>query len=350
MLPWQSREFDEHEQVCAFNDPTTGLRAIVAIHSTKLGTAIGGTRFLSYERDDLALDDALRLSRAMSYKCALAGVPFGGGKAVIVGDPAQCKTPELLRSYGQCLNRIGSTFATGEDVGISVADCELIRQVSPFVAGTESEGVGDPSAYTAIGVVHGLRALLRTKFDHEDFSRVKVAVQGLGNVGWKLCGLLREAGAQLTVADVRADRVALAQDQFDAQAMSTEEIHGADVDIFSPCALSGAINPTTARSIRATVIGGAANNQFSEPGMSSVLHDRGILYAPDYIINAGGVIGSVDEIARIPGRTKLELQPVKERLAKIYDRLLRVFDISMTEAIPPDGVALRMARQLIGRT
>jgi len=349
MLPWQSREFDEHEQVCAFNDPATGLRTIIAIHSTKLGTAIGGTRFLSYLSDDLALDDALRLSRAMSYKCALAGVPFGGGKAVIIGDPVQCKSPELLRSYGQCLNRIGSTFATGEDVGFSVADCEVIRKVSPYVAGTESEGVGDPSAYTALGVMHGLRALMRTKFDHEEFWKVKVAVQGLGNVGWKLCSLLHQAGTQLTVADIRADRVERAQRQFEARAVATDEVHAADVDIFSPCALSGAINSATVSSIRASVIGGAANNQFSEPGMSNVLHDRGVLYAPDYIINAGGVIGSVDEIAKIPGRAKLDLQPVTERLASIYDRLLRVFDISMTEGIPPDGVALRMARQLIGR-
>lgn len=168
MAVWQSVEFDQHEQVSAFSDPDSGLRAIIAIHSTALGPAVGGTRFWPYTEERLALDDALRLSRAMSYKCALAGVPYGGGKAVIIGDPVKLKTRKLLHAYGRCINRVGSIFTTGEDVGFSVADCETLREVSPFVAGTNSAGAGDPGVHTARGVFHGLRAVIEARLDRAD--------------------------------------------------------------------------------------------------------------------------------------------------------------------------------------
>jgi leucine dehydrogenase len=245
MPAWASAEFDQHEQVCCFSDPASGLRSIVAIHSTALGPAVGGTRFWPYQEDRLALDDALRLSRAMSYKCALAGAPFGGGKAVIIGDPAVLKGRALLHAYGRYLNRIGNTFCTGEDVGFSVADVETIREVSPYVAGTDSAGAGDPSIHTAQGVFHGLRAVLEARFDRDSFTGIHVAVQGLGNVGSRLCRLLHEAGARLTVADVRSKRADEAAKQFGAQVVSTEVIHTVAADIFAPCALGGVINERT---------------------------------------------------------------------------------------------------------
>lgn len=348
MLPWLSPEFDNHEQISSFHDAATGLRAIIAVHSTKLGPALGGTRFWPYVLDDLALNDVLRLSRAMSYKCALIGAPFGGGKAVIIGDPAVIKNRTLLRSYGNFLNRMGTVFATGEDVGMSVEDCEEIRQVSPYVAGTSSHGAGDPSVHTAIGVVHGLRALIRTRFDHEDFSKITVAVQGLGSVGFKLCSLLHQAGARLIVSDVRPETAQAARKQFDAIVVEPDQIHAVDADIFSPCALGGTLNAGTVGEIQARVIGGAANNQLASPDISFALMKRGILRAPDYVINAGGVIGGLEEMANVPGRPVPSLRPLAERLSAIYDRLCEIFALSTAQDLPPEVVAHRMARDLIG--
>jgi leucine dehydrogenase len=216
---WTSPEFDDHEQVCLFSDSATGLRAIVAIHSTALGPAVGGTRFRYYGDDNLALDDALRLSRAMSYKSALAGLPCGGGKSVIIGDPDQLKSKPLLHSYGRFINRLGSIFATGEDVGMSLADIETVRDISPFVGGTSS-GAGDPSAHTAVGVLHGLRAVLECRFQRDHFRGLSVSVQGLGAVGWDVATRLHAEGAHLTVADIRQENVDRAVAQFGAAVVS----------------------------------------------------------------------------------------------------------------------------------
>jgi len=348
MLPWLVPEFDNHEQVSSFYDAATGLKAIIAVHSTKLGPALGGTRFWPYAKDELALNDVLRLSRAMSYKCALIGAPYGGGKAVIIGDPVTMKNRALLRCYGAFLNRMGPVFATGEDVGMSVEDCEEIRLVSPYVAGTKSRGAGDPSVHTAIGVLHGLRALMRRRFDHEDFSKVTVAVQGLGSVGFKLCSLLHDAGAKLLVSDIRAETVTAAFDRFGATIVEPDRIHAAEADIFSPCALGGILNGSTVGEIQARAIGGAANNQLASPDVGFALMSRGILHAPDYVINAGGVIGGLGEMANVPGRSEVLLRPLSERLAAIYDRLHGIFERSSAEGLPPEIVAHRMARDLIG--
>src|SRR5688572_7581317 len=236
MSAWTSPEFDDHEQVCFFGDEATGLRAIVAIHSTHRGPAGGGTRFKAYASDQAAIDDALRLSRAMSYKAALAGLPMGGGKAVIIGDPSRIKSRALLHAFGHRLNAIGAAFATGEDVGMSLADAETIAEVSPFVAGT-SKGEGDPSVHTATGVVHGLCAVLRRRFGRTDFEGMTVAVQGLGAVGWGVAERLHDRGARLLVADIRGDAVARAADVFRATPVAVEEIHRAEADIYCPCAL-----------------------------------------------------------------------------------------------------------------
>ena len=348
MDPWTSSEFDDHEQICHFSDPGSGLRAIVAIHSTFRGAAAGGTRFKAYPDARAALDDALRLSRAMSYKCALAGLPVGGGKAVIVGDPTHLKTESLLHAFGRFLNRIGETFATGEDVGMSLADIETVREVTPFVAGT-SRGAGDPSVHTAVGVMHGFKAVLEHHFERDDFTGLTIAIQGLGAVGWGIASRLHAAGARLVVADIRQDVVDRAVLGFGAQAASPETIHEADVDIFSPCALGGIIDEEAARRIRARAVAGAANNQLTSSQAGAILAARGILFAPDYVINAGGIISGMEEYFTMPGRAAVNIAPLGDRLSRIHDRLSEVFERAALEDRTPEATADAMARELIGR-
>jgi len=350
MTVWRSPEFDAHEHLSFFSDPETGLRAVVAIHSTALGPAVGGTRFWTYPTETMAVDDALRLSRAMSYKCALAGLPLGGGKSVIIGDPAILKTEPLLKAYGGFLNRVGERFSTGEDVGFTVADCEIIRSVSPYVAGTASRGAGDPSIHTALGAFHGLRAVLETRFDREDFAGVHVAVQGLGNVGWRLCEYLHAAGARLSVADVDPAKTARAERAFHAEAVVPNAIHAVEAEIYAPCALGGVINPETLPYIQAKAIAGAANNQLASSDIGAALQARGILYAPDYVINAGGVVGAVEELATIPGRRFEAVQPVEQRLEHIRDRLIDIFGRARQEGATPEATAMRMAREMIAQS
>jgi leucine dehydrogenase len=346
---WNSSEFDAHEQVCLFSDPPSGLRAIVAIHSTALGAAAGGTRFLPYANEDLALDDALRLSRAMSYKCALAGMPCGGGKAVLIGDPAQLKNTRLLHAYGLFLNRIGSSFATGEDVGISVDDVETIREVSPYVAGTSQHGAGDPSVHTAIGVVHGLHAVLRHRFSRDNFQGMKIAIQGLGAVGWNLAARLKAEGAHLVVADIRSELAQRAHAELGAAVVSPLEIHRTEVDIFSPCALGGGVTEKSAAEIHAGAVAGAANNQLASTAAGEALAARGILYAPDFVLNAGGIISGLEEYLTIPGRTGQIAAPLSVRLSAIEQRLNHIFEHAARERCTPEATAEAMARELIKR-
>ncbi|HEX7113671.1 MAG TPA: Glu/Leu/Phe/Val dehydrogenase dimerization domain-containing protein [Steroidobacter sp.] len=348
MNVWESPEFDAHEQVCFFTDRATGLRAIVAIHSTALGAAAGGTRFKPYGSDSEALDDALRLSRAMSYKSALAGLPLGGGKAVIIGDPAKLKSRELLHAYGRYIDRIGHTFATGEDVGMSVADMDTIREVTPYVGGT-SIGAGDPSIHTATGIVHGLRAVLKHRFDRDDFRGVKLAIQGLGAVGWRVAERLKAAGAELVVADIREEVVQRACRELGAVALPVDQIHKANVDIYSPCAMGGVITTRNAMQIKARAVAGAANNQLADAEAGVALMQLGILFAPDYVINAGGIISGLEAALRMPGRKAVTLKPLAEQLAGIHDRLCEIFARSAEERRPPEAIAEQMARELIGR-
>jgi leucine dehydrogenase len=348
MSVWISAEYDAHEQVCFFSDEVSGLRAIVAIHSTVLGPAAGGTRFKPYGNDALAVDDALRLSRAMSYKSALAGLPIGGGKAVIIGDPALLKNRELLHAYGAFLNRIGSHFATGEDVGMSVADMDIVSEVTPFVGGTTA-GQSDLAAHTATGVIHGLRSVLEKRFGRSDFAGVRVALQGLGAVGWGVAARLHAAGAKLLVADVRAGLVARAHAEFGATGVPTAEIHRQEVDIFVPCALGGVINETSIGEIRAGAVAGAANNQLASPEAGVQLAARNILFAPDYVINAGGIISGFASTVTMPGREAVELAPLDQALAAIGTRLSAIFERSALERTPPEVTSEIMAREIIGR-
>jgi leucine dehydrogenase len=345
MSVWASREFDDHEQVCFFSDEKTGLRAIVAIHSTFLGPAAGGTRFKSYDGDDAALDDALRLSRAMSYKSALAGMPVGGGKSVIIGDPERIKTRALLHAFGRFIDRIGNTFATGEDVGISVTDIDTVSEVTRFVGGA----AGGTGEHTAVGLLHGLRAVLESQFRTDSFAGVRVAVQGLGAVGWRIAERLHAAGAKLVVADIRPDVVAKAVQTFGATSQPTQTIHSADVDIYAPCALGGVITEVSVGEIRAKAVAGAANNQLATPSAGAMLAERGILFAPDFVINAGGIISGLEAASRMPGRKTIELGPLEARLAAIHDRLAEIFRRSRADGRPPEVTAEQLAREIIGR-
>jgi len=342
---WESPEFDDHEQVCMFTDPKTGLRAIVAIHTKIQGRAAGGTRFKPYGTTDAAVDDALRLSRAMSYKSALADLPLGGGKAVIIGDPAQIKTPDLLRSYGRFIDQLGGVFSTGEDVGTSVADMEIISEVTQYVGGTRATG-GDPSEPTAIGVLSGLREVAEHRLGGSGFKGVRVAVQGLGSVGWRVAEGLHAQGADLIVADISAEKVARAVKELGATACDTSTIHAADVDIYAPCALGGTITVETAREIKASAVAGAANNPLATAEAGEELAKRNILFAPDYVLNAGGIIAGVLGSRRVFGHATVSLE---DRLAGIGKRLKEIFKQSSATGQRPEQVAEHMARVIIGR-
>jgi leucine dehydrogenase len=349
MTPWNSPEFDDHEQVSAFDDPATGLRAIVAIHSTALGPAVGGSRYFQYAEDRLALDDALRLSRAMSFKCALAGLPLGGGKAVLLRDPAHGKTPALLHAYGRFLNRIGTVFSTGEDVGFTTSDCDTVRQVSPYAIGADSAGAGVPSTHTAEGIFRGLTAVLEARLGRSEVAGVHFAVQGLGKVGWLLCEKLHAAGARLTVADIDGERTDRAGRELGARVVDVGAIMAADADVLAPCALGGAIDRETVGRLRVKAIAGAANNQLASDDIADELGRRDVLYAPDFVINAGGILGAADELGRVPGRRLPPLPPLDTRLDGIADRLREIFARAAADRTTPTRTALRMAREKIGR-
>ncbi len=344
---WRSAEFDDHEQVCFLNDSASGLKAIVAIHSTTLGPAAGGTRFKSYETEAFALDDALRLSRAMSYKSALAGLPCGGGKAVIIGDPGEIKSKQLLHAYANFINRLGGWFTTGEDIGMSVADIDTIGEVSRFVGGTSKDV--DTSGNTADGYMHGLEAVIEHRLMRRDFRNLRVAIQGLGAVGWGIAERLHSRGAKLIVADIREERVREAVQRFGARAVATQSIHTTEVDVFAPCALGGILNEASALEIRAVAVAGAANNQLATPDAGRTLAARGILFAPDYVINAGGIIGAMEAYYLAHGRDASQLPSLAARLAGIGTRLREIFARAKGELRPPELAAEKIAREIIGR-
>ncbi len=331
-----------YEQVLRCTDPESGLNAIIAVHDTTLGPALGGCRMWSYKSEDAALADALRLARGMTFKAAVAGLPLGGGKAVVIRDPRCDKSPQLLRALGRAVAHLGGAYVTGEDVGTSVADMALVREETPHVAGL-ADTSGDPSPVTAAGVLHGIRAALRHRFGSPDLDGITVAVQGLGHVGFHLCRMLREAGAQLVVADIADDAVARAVATFDAAAVAPDAIVDAKADLFAPCALGGVIDGDTAGRLRAGVVAGAANNQLADPADGMTLHRRGVLYAPDYVINAGGLINVSWEIL-YPG-APWDRAAALAAVAEIEGRLRTIFDRSARRNEPPERIADAMARE-----
>lgn len=275
------------------------MRAIIAIHSTQLGPGLGGTRFRPYPSDEDALDDVLRLSRAMSYKAAVAGLPLGGGKAVIIGDPGSIRTDELIRAYARFLEALGGRYLTAEDVGTTTADMDLIRTETAYVTGVSEDkgGSGDPSPATALGVLHAMHAVAEAVWGGADLTGRRVVVHGVGKVGGALARHLAEAGAQVSVADIRAEAVQRLVDEIGAAAVPAETAHAVECDIYAPCALGGALSPTTIPALRCAAVVGAANNQLADPSCADRLAARHITYAPDYVVNGGGIINISEELS-----------------------------------------------------
>jgi leucine dehydrogenase len=338
-------EFDDHEQVVFCRDPASGLQCIIAIHDTRLGPALGGCRMWPYESDDEALTDVLRLSRGMSYKSALAGLDLGGGKSVIIGDPRRDKSELLWRAFGRFLERLGGHYIVAEDSGTSVADLKLVALETRHVAGIADKPAGngmrsgDPSPATALGVFIGLRATVEYRLGRSDLAGLRVAIQGLGSVGYRLARLLHEAGAALWVTDLYPDRIERAVAELGATAVGAETIWELEVDVFAPCALGAVINDATLPRLHARVIAGAANNQLAETRHGEALMERGILYAPDYVINAGGVIDIALE------RHGFDRDRLLRHLDGIRDTLLDIFHLAERERLPTTLIAQRLAEE-----
>lgn len=330
--------FDDHDTVSFHHDPVSGLRAIVAIHARHHGRAAGGCRMRAYATEEAALHDVLRLSAAMSRKAALAGVASGGAKAVIIGDPRADKSEERLRAMGRFIDLFGGVYVSAPDVGIGVDDLRMFRRETEWVV-----GIDQPSApFTARGTYAGLAAAVRWQLDRPDLEGVRVAVQGVGSVGAELCALLAAEGARLTVADVDEAAVAQVVERHGAQAMSPEEIAFADVDVLAPCALGAGINDQTVGRIQARVIAGCANNQLAEPRHGAALRERGILYAPDFIVSAGGLIAGVAELG-----DGFDVEATNAKIDAIGDTLTSVFELAAQRDVPESEAAELLARERI---
>ncbi len=340
--------FDAHEAVHYVHDAPSGLKAIIAVHSTALGPAAGGCRMWNYASDEAALHDVLRLSRGMSYKNAMADLPLGGGKAVILGDSANDKTPALFHAFGRAVDSLSGQYVTAEDVGISVNDMSLVAQQTRHVSGLPHAGGGaaggDPSPKTARGVFHGIRAAVGARLERDDLSGLSVAVQGLGSVGYHLCRNLHEAGARLVVADIRPEVVERARQEFGAEVVDVDRILGVEADVLAPCALGGILNADSIARLKVAVVAGGANNQLLRDADGEALRERGILYAPDYVINAGGIINVAAEYLK-----SMSDAEVDEKVAAIGPRLAEIFEIAQREGRATNVVADEMARARIGR-
>jgi len=333
----------EHEEVLYCHNKDVGLKAIIAIHNTALGPALGGTRMWNYKTDEEALVDVLRLSRGMTYKAAAAGLNLGGGKAVIIGDHKTQKTEGLFRAFGQYINSLNGRYITAEDVGTSEKDMEYVFMETPWVTGISSAlgGSGDPSPFTAQGTLIGIKAATKVKLKTDNLKGLRVAVQGLGHVGYHLAHYLNKEGAQVVVADIDQEKVKQLVSELGVKAASPEEILFQDVDVIAPCAMGAVINDQSIEKLKCKIVAGAANNQLAEPKHGQYLKDRGILYAPDYVINAGGLINVWVELE---GYKK---DRSEEMLFKIYDNLMSVFQIAEEENITTYAAAERMAQRRI---
>jgi len=327
-----------HEQLVLCNDTASGLRGLIAIHSTKLGPALGGTRFWRYTNEEEAFIDVLRLSRGMTYKNALAGLPFGGGKAVLLGDNQTKEREPIYRALGRHVERLGGRFITGEDVGTSVADMEYVRAETAHVAGLAQRS-GDPSPWTARGVFRALQAAAQQRWKSIDLSNKVVALQGCGNVGYHLARELHEAGAKLVVTDIEAARVQRVVREFDAKAVAPEAIYEIGADIFAPCALGGVLNDQTIPRLHAQIVAGAANNQLLQDRHGEMLLERGITYVPDYLANAGGVINGCRELLG------WELSQAQQKIEEIFNTALAVLALAEVEGIATNRAADRLAEE-----
>jgi leucine dehydrogenase len=333
-----------YEGLHFFFDAPSGLRAVVAIHSCALGPSLGGTRALAtYPTEAAAIQDVLRLARGMTYKAALAGVPHGGGKAVILLPAGAFDRAELFTAFGRAVDTLGGRYITTEDSGTSPDDMEHVRRGTRFVVGQPKArgGSGDPSPVTAFGVLRGIEAVARTAFGRSDLAGFRVALLGVGHVGRALAGLLHQAGAQLTIADVDGAKLARAREELGCKVVSPEAIFSEECDLFSPNALGAVLNDETIPRLSCRAVAGAANNQLGEPRHGAQLAARGILYAPDYAINAGGLINVALEW------TGYDEAKARAGVSRIYDTLIEIFERSKSENLPPAAVADRMAEEQI---
>jgi leucine dehydrogenase len=329
-----------HEQLMFWSDPEVGYRGIIAVHDTTLGAAMGGTRFWDYQSEQGALEDVLRLARAMTYKAAVAGLAAGGGKAVILGDNRITDREPVFRAHGRAVQSLGGRYITAEDVGTSVEDMEFVRRETEFVTGLQGKS-GDPSPLTALGIVQAIRASATERYGDGSLDGIRIAVQGLGNVGRHLCEQLAAEGARLTVTDIDPERVARVEEACAARAVPTDEIYSVDAEVFAPCALGGVINDDTLPVFRFEIVAGGANNQLAEPRHAEELRQRGILYAPDYVGNAGGLVNIYGELKGwSPKRSRQQVEA-------IFGTMLRVFALAREEGTNPAVAADRLAEERI---
>ncbi|AWA30251.1 leucine dehydrogenase [Flavobacterium magnum] len=336
--------FDNHEQIVFCNDKDTGLKAIIGIHNTVLGPALGGTRMWKYANEWEALNDVLRLSRGMSYKSAITGLNLGGGKAVIIGDAKTEKTPEMILKFGEYVNSLSGKYITAEDVGTTTQDMDLIRDVTKFVTGVSVEkgGSGNPSPVTAYGVYMGMKAAAKYQFGSDDLGGKKVLVQGIGHVGETLVEYLAKEGADVQIIDINQARLEEVSAKYGVKIFTGPDLYAADVDIYSPCALGATINDETINKIQAKVIAGAANNQLANDAVhGQILKDRGILYAPDFLINAGGIINVYAEIVGYDSAEAMR------RTENIYNTTLEIFGFSEQNGITTQAAAMSIAQKRI---
>src|SRR5688572_4210288 len=330
----------DHEQVVACYEPSCGYRGIIAIHNTVLGPALGGTRFWNYASQEEAFIDALRLSRGMTYKASVAGLNLGGGKSVIIGDPRTTRREEIFRAHGRFVDTLKGRYITAEDVGTSVDDMEFVSMETEHVSG-RAQASGDPSPVTAYGTYRGMKAAAMVRYGSDSLSGKTVTVQGCGHVGYYLCQNLSSEGARLVVTDIDPERVQRVVRDFGADCVGPNEIYGVECDIYAPSALGATINDDTIPVLKARIVAGAANNVLAEARHGDELHRRGVLYAPDYVINAGGLINVYGELN---GWTS---ERAMRKAGDIYNTLLRIFELSENEGVPTYLAADRIAEQRI---
>lgn len=341
MTIFSSPSFAAHEQVTTFFDSSCGLKAIVAQHNTVLGPALGGCRMWKYENEQNAIEDVLRLSKGMSYKNALAGIPFGGGKAVIIADSRTEKNEMMIKSFAKCLNALGGRYITAEDVGISEHDADLMATITPYVTGLSKKS-GNPSPKTAFGTYLGIGVAVKERLGVDGLDGIRIAVQGLGAVGFELCRLLKQAGAKLYATDINIGNLKSAENRLGIEIIEPNKIFDIEVDVFSPCALGGIINENTIPRLKAKVVAGAANNQLENDNCGQILHHAKIMYAPDYVINAGGVINVASEVLRNENSDY-----TTRKINRIPITLRSIFSMSAKKNIGTNIIADQLAQDLI---
>ncbi len=349
MAVFSLSDFADHEQVVFVSDDKSGLKAIIAVHNSNLGPALGGCRMWPYASEEEAVRDVLRLSRGMTYKSAMANLKLGGGKSVIIGNPRTHKTPELLAAFARALEQLNGRYIAAEDSGTSVADMKYMTQFTQHVAGIHDKPSdagtrsGDPSPATAYGTFIGIQAAVKERLGRDSLDGLRVAVQGVGNVGFDLARQLKEAGAQLWVTDIHREPLVQAGKELGATVVAPDEIFGLDVDVFAPCALGAILNDTTIPQLKASIVAGAANNQLAEARHGLELMKRGILYAPDYVINAGGIIDVYHE------RIGFDRAALLKHIEGIHDNLMEVFERARKEERPTGEVADAIAEERFQR-